>query len=188
MDYRWILKPSFYTMNRDGKVDLIIIDRKKKPSMFWGENTSYSLTMPSLATSSSFVWTPDGFQPRETWNSTKIFSLHLSLFQAEMAACLDTVKMNAKRGIKNLALVKCLRRNRCFHQEMAITCIIRPARFILKKGRVLYHGLFLYTHSQFISIRFSKRFWWNLVDNTSNCSYFWFLPTVFIGHCPYKQS
>lgn len=109
-------------------------------------------------------------------------------FRLKWAACLDTMKMNAKRGIKNLALVKCLRRNPCFHQEMAITCTISPARLILEKGSVLYHGLFLYIHSQSIGIRFRKRFWWNLVANTQKCSYFWFPPAVFIHHYPYKQS
>jgi hypothetical protein len=38
------------------------------------------------------------------------------------------MKVNAKRGIKNLAPVKCLRRNRCFHQEMAITWAIMHAK------------------------------------------------------------
>lgn len=131
--------------------------KEKKPSYVQeGENKSYTFSLSSLATLKSFVWTPDGLQPREIWNFTKIFPSHLSLFQTEMAACLDMMMMNAKRGIKNLALVKCLRRNCCFHQEMAITGIIRHAKIYSGEGEWPIPLVVRYIYSKFIYIMFGK--------------------------------
>lgn len=64
----------------------------------------------------------------ETFKKRGYFSFHLSLFQTEMATCLDATKVSARSSIKILALVKCLRRNLYFQQEMAITQIMWPAR------------------------------------------------------------
>lgn len=68
----------------------------------------------TLAFNESFVWTPDGLLPREAWNLKRsIFSFHLSSFQIEMAKRL-VPQVSARNSIKNLALVKCLRRTSVF--------------------------------------------------------------------------
>lgn len=82
----------------------------------------------TLAFYEPFAWTPDGLIPREAWSLKRASfpSIFHHLRLKWQSAWIPQV--SARNSIKKLALVKCLRRNLCFHQEMAITWVLWPAK------------------------------------------------------------